>query len=135
LAAGTLQVSSLSFSKDGKLLVSVSDDNVKVWEVGAEKERNSFPVGRGNAAVISPDTSVIAVSTIGSRKYAGLNAVKLFESGTGKELTDFHCNLSASAMLFTPDGESLITTEGGIIRIRDVTTGAPRATFDGPPIN
>jgi WD40 repeat protein len=137
---GTDEVSvrSLSFSADGKLLTSISDKTVSVWDVKSDKVRNSFAVGRGNLAAMSPDGKNIAVASIGSRKYPGVVGLTLRDSETGRILIDFEGSSlgTGTALLFTPDGKRLIYGRNpGVIVVYDATTGRRLSASDGPNLN
>lgn len=132
LKVGEMSLSSLSFSLDGKLLTSNSENIVKVWDISKDKERNSFSVGRGNLSVMSPDGDTIAVSTTGSRNYPGKVGLTLHDAKTGKERIDFKCLRTGTTILFTPDGKNIIYGYAGIISFFDSTTGKRMWSTDGP---
>jgi len=132
LKGGEANISCLSFSADGKLLTSISEDVVQIWDMTTEKERNSFSVGRGLLTAMSPDGATVAVATIGSRNYPGKFALTLHDAKTGKELIDFSQIRSAAALLFTPDRKYVISGPGGFIIIYDITTGKKLAVVDCP---
>jgi WD40 repeat protein len=132
LKGGEVSVSNLSFSADGKLLTSISENIVQVWDMSSEKERNSFPVERGHLAAMSPDGGTIAVSTIGSRNYPGKVALTLHDAKTGKEQIDFNCLRSGTAILFTPNGKNVVYGYSGIIVVYDLATGTRLSATDGP---
>jgi WD40 repeat protein len=131
-----LLLPSLTFSADGKLLASVREDVVQVWDADTLKERNSFTVLPGNAAALAPDGRSIAVSTIGSRKYGGKIALTLCDAATGKERIDFKCLRGSSSFVFTPDGGRLIAGSfPGLVTVYDTATGKSLAVVDGPSVN
>ncbi len=133
LKCGDVSTSSLLYSADGKLLVSVSDVLVKVWDMTTETERNSFPAGRGQHAALSPDGSLIALSTTGSRKHAGEVALTLRDARTGKERLNFENGRSGTEIVFTPDGKKVIYGCGhGISIAYDVASGKAISITDGP---
>lgn len=132
LKGGKVSASSLSFSANGKLLTSISDDVVQVWDMSSAKERNSFSVGRGHLAVMSPDGGTIALSTIGSRKYPGEVALTLRDAKSGQRLIDFKRSRVGTALLFTPDGKKVVYGYGGIIVVYEVATGKKLSIADGP---
>jgi WD40 repeat protein len=129
---------SLSFSAGGKLLASITDRTVHVWDMASGKVRNSFAVGRGNRAAMAPDGTTIAVATIGSRKYPGVVGLTLRDAKTGEVLTDFEGSSRGTgiAVLFTPDGKRLIYGRApGVIVVYDTTTGRRLSAADGPSLD
>jgi WD40 repeat protein len=132
LKAGETSVSSISFNADGTLMTSVSEDRIQVWHTDGFRERNRFSVGRGQTAAMSPDGSVVAVGTTGSRNYPGKVALTLHDAKTGKEMVDFGCLKSGSLLQFTPDGRYLIQGLGGLLVVYDAKSGKQLSVTDGP---
>ena len=84
LKDGDFVASPVSFSSDGRRMVSVSEFKVRVWDTTTMTEQKSFSVKRGHSAVISPDGSLVAIGTNGSRKYPGVHTFVVHSIETGE---------------------------------------------------
>jgi len=102
-------VEDLAFSRDGRLLVSASDDgSVRVWNVatGEEQARCLGHQAAVVAVAISPDGQTIASAS-------GDGSVKLWDPITGLErLTLSHDGRWATGVAFAPDGRMLAVRWG-----------------------
>ena len=134
LNAGELSIHEISFSENGNLMASVSEDKVKIWETEGYKERNSFLVQRGWSAQISPDGNMVAVSTSGSRNYGGKVGLTLNDSRTGKELFDLGCLKSGGHLEFAGNGKYLLQSVGGFLVIYETKNGEKIFLTDGPQV-
>lgn len=129
LRGHTRKVKSLSFTPDGRRLVSGSwDDTIKVWDVTSGTELLTI---RGHtdhieSVAVSPDgRSVVSA--------ARDNTARIWDLETGRELLAFrnHADMVFSAR-FTPDGTRVVS--GGrdrMIRIWDAATGAEVRVLSG----
>lgn len=124
------------FSKDGKTLVTSSDDkSIRFWDVVTGKQVRQFdlaaPVG---SIALAPDGKTLASVATTKREYktATSNAISwmaaeqvvLWDVVTGKEThrLEGHKN-GAFAPIFGPDGKTLISCDNKTIRWWDVATG------------
>jgi RNA polymerase sigma factor (sigma-70 family) len=128
-------LSVLSFSPDGRTLLTVSNEStMRLWETATGRLlRESRPVVRGlsiQAAAVSPDGRLIAID--GSRRLEGdapgFDRIRLFvDVATGKEVRRLPMadRDNDRALAFTPDGKALISLEyQGGLRVEDVASGA-----------
>ncbi len=123
----------LSFSFDGKLLVSGSDRSIILWDVGTGKERirRTIKEGEIHRVVFSRDGALLALGSQG-------NAALLWDARTGKPIQRFlgHREVGGFAAVrslsLSPDGKTLAT--GGVdetIRLWDVATGKQLRQMEG----
>jgi WD40 repeat protein len=122
-------VRSVSFSSDGKYLLSSSaDKTVKLWDVSTGMEIRTFigHTDRVNSAGFSPDARVII---------SGSNddTIKLWETSTGKEIKTFKGDLHyVFSVAFSPDGKyALSGNSDHILELWDITAGKLIRTFKG----
>lgn len=117
----------LSFSRDGKTLVSAgADGKIKFWDVASGQVRRTL-TGHTNAiykAVFSPDEKFLASSSRDT-------TVRIWDVATGHELhklTGYKC--SVKAVVFSPNGR-LIASVGndGMLKVWDVKSGRELASL------
>ncbi|WP_211178464.1 nSTAND1 domain-containing NTPase [Brasilonema octagenarum] len=99
-------VNGISFSPDGKMLASVSNDStVKLWDTSTSKEIKTL-TGHTNAVngiSFSPDGKMLA-------SVSNDSTVKLWDTSTGKEIKTLTGNTNAvNGISFSPDGKMLAT--------------------------
>jgi WD40 repeat protein/serine/threonine protein kinase len=119
LSAHKKPVTSLSFSPDGKTLVSGSEDlNVRVWDLATAQSQPLAAHTREVTCVsFSPDGTTIA---------SGSNddSVRLWDLATGKSRALVGHTLPVSSVSFSRDGKTLASSSAdGTIRLWDVATG------------
>lgn len=132
LKGHTKWVKSVTFSPDGSLLASASDDQtVKVWDAQTGREILSLP---GHACVaFSPDGKRLACA-------ADDRTAKVWDVQTGQEtlsLTGHHCAVASVA--FSPDGKRLASAAGefnrpGGVKVWDAQTGQQTLTLPTGPV-
>jgi WD40 repeat protein len=122
-------ISSVSFSPDGKTLVSGSADNtIKLWDVQTGKEITTL---RGHdysvtSVSFSPNGKTLTSSSLD-------NTIKLWDIQTGKEITTFrgHSDFLWSVS-FSPDGKTLASSSlGKTIKLWNVQTQKEITTLRG----
>ena len=99
----TLSQEAVKFSSDGKLLATIVDNDVVLWDFASRKEIASL---KGHAGIVasmafSPDGKRIATSSWQDE------SVKIWDAATYHRLFSFKLS-GASSVLFSPDGQSLI---------------------------
>jgi serine/threonine protein kinase/WD40 repeat protein len=103
-------VSCGAVTPDGKTLVSGSwDGTVKVWDVAANRERQTFPA-------LVPNVSALAISPTGETfATAAVPTVCVWETGTGKLLVKLPGpagQVANVALAYSPDGKILAAAGG-----------------------
>ncbi|WPD24270.1 MAG: trypsin-like peptidase domain-containing protein [Candidatus Electrothrix scaldis] len=130
-------VTSVSFSLDGKKLVSGSDDKtVRVWDIETGQELTVF---RGHvqpvtSASFSPDGKLAASGAgFGWGYHDGEGTIRLWNVMSGKELAVLHGHSeSVWSISFSPDGKLLSSgSTDTTIRIWNIRTGKELAIFKG----
>ncbi len=122
------EVWGLTFSRDGRTLVSSSDDGtLKLWEMASGVERRTLK-GHGSlvsAVAYSPDGELLASSGWDNR-------IRLWKAGSGAEIRTLSGHAEhVCAVAFSPDGKTLAS--GGddrAIRLWDVSTGREQTALD-----
>jgi WD40 repeat protein len=117
----------LSFTRDGKTLVSAGGDtNIKFWDVATGQVQRTLS-GHTNIvykAVFSPNEKLLASS---SRDHT----VRIWDVATGRELhklTEMRC--SVKAVTFSPNGKTVAAVgNDGILKIWDVESGKELASL------
>ncbi|MDR2078954.1 MAG: WD40 repeat domain-containing protein [Treponema sp.] len=113
-------VCSVSFSPDGKWVVSSSEDtNIKLWDTASGRELYTFS---GNSVARS-----VAFSPDGTRIVSGHDdcTIKLWDIATRKEIRTIsgHSNIVWS-VAFSPDGKQIVSGDGDdTIKLWDTDSG------------
>ncbi len=118
-------VSSVSFSPDGTMLASGSqDDTVKLWDASTLAQIATFEERSWVGLVsFSPDGTILAINFGGSGK--------LRDVATGRNVATFE---RASTMAFSPDGATLAVGIQDCVELWDVATKKRIATLKGHTI-
>jgi len=129
LEGHTEAVTSVSFSPDGKKIVSGSWDNtLKIWNANTGQEiitlkGHKSPV---NCVSFSPDGKKI-VSGSGSRSYFNGtedHPVKIWDATTGQEIRTFEVGVfGVTSVSFSPDGKKIASGSKDGVKIWDTETG------------
>ncbi|MGH8946308.1 MAG: hypothetical protein ACRDVL_09165, partial [Acidimicrobiia bacterium] len=131
-------VRSLAFSPDGRLLISVSEDATRIWDVTplAKREWAAVQATRqvGADLAFSPDGQLLAVAQ-------EEGAIDLFDPSTGEQRGRIQPTTPwlgfAGWIAISPDGERLAASfmdlfpePSGLIRVFDLATGEERLILD-----
>ena len=122
-------MSSVAFSRDGKMLASGSKDaTIKLWDVTTGKEQATLKghMDWVTSVAFSPNSKTLAS---GSRD----RTIKLWNVATGKEQASLkgHTNVVFS-VAFSPDGKTLASASWDkTVKLWDVATAKERATLKG----
>jgi WD40 repeat protein len=127
---GAEPVRSVSFSSDGRSIVSVGASTVRLWEAATLRPRGAPLTGPGDQpvkAVFSPDSTVLAITFAnGTIRLWDVVAVR----ARGRPLTG-HTQV-AFDVTFDPSSRRLYSASvDGTIRVWDVTTGEPVGVLTG----
>ncbi len=104
----------VAFSPDGAKLAAACGENdslIKVWDIASGNELKSFDPEHGASAyavAFSPDGNWLLT---GGSYSGGQYFVKLWDYASGKLLRKFTHNYNIDDVMFTPDGENIITRQ------------------------
>ena len=130
LRGNASRVASVSFSQDGKQIVSGGDDGaVAIWDVASGRKMSTLR-GYGSpvtGVAFSPDGRTIVTC---SRDYT----VRAWDVANGHET--YTANERGCPLALSPDGKRLVSGgDDGTLRVRDVAGGTETLAFkahDGP---
>lgn len=114
-AGGGVPLWSLTFSGDGKTLVTSGNDSmVRIWDAATGRNTRVVPLDAASytrQAALSPDGKLIAVGQG--------RLVRLLDAATGKALFDLKEHTSTlRAIAFSPDGKRLASASGDLPSVR-----------------
>ncbi len=129
LSGHTEPVTSVAFSRDGKILASASfDDTVKLWDTATRKELATLSGHSDDvrSVAFSPDSKTLASASDD-------NMVKLWDIASRKELATLtgHANY-VSSVAFSPDGKTLASGSfDNTVKLWDVAARIEVAALSG----
>jgi WD40 repeat protein len=131
-----LQILSITFSPDGKQLISSSDEEgrILVWDVASKAATNSLRIGQGLIAALafSPNGQTLGVS--------GFNGIiRLYSTDESEQARSLNGSTVAAqqSLAFLDDGRVVAITQSDRVTMFDGTAnpGEPLAGLDGKPVS
>lgn len=101
-------ISSITFSPDGKRLLTTNGTSAQVWELdgGDDRAGPKLPHGEGiRGAIFDAEGKQIAT-------WGGENGAKVWDADGGHPPKGLQTEAEVSSVAFSPDGHSLLFTEG-----------------------
>ncbi len=119
-------IRSLDFTRDGRYLVSLSNEAAIVWDVATGRQLRTFLSKSREpfqAAALSPDGQRLIL--------AGYHDVDLWEIATGRQIVRLpKRDSSVDAIAFTPDGREVVLS-GSVPELWDLSSGKRVVGFEG----
>ncbi|OWK36054.1 sigma-70 family RNA polymerase sigma factor [Fimbriiglobus ruber] len=120
-----LVLNAVLFTTDGKALITGhKDGSVQFWNAETGKETRRFRAHNQSIQTIalSPDGRTLATTSHASN--GGEHTLRLWETATGKPLARPDApDHDIGDLAFSPDGRLAITSEGGVTRLWDTSSG------------
>lgn len=122
---------SLEFTPDGESIIVGYSNKVKIWNISTEQDTVTFHHANSYNPIevaCSPDGKIIASGS------DNIQAVHLWDSATGNEITRFDMPGGVMEFDFSPDGTILaigIRKNGDALHLYDVLTGNRIVVFHG----
>ncbi|MBW4577891.1 MAG: WD40 repeat domain-containing protein [Aphanothece sp. CMT-3BRIN-NPC111] len=121
-------IQSLTFSPDGKMLASSSQDGtLKLWSLTSLQQARSFQLVAdrrdtwqrrlGYDLDFSPDGQTIAVTNLVETASHPPEPVNLLNTNTGQIVFEVPGSSGATSFQFTADGQGFVTTSGATVQI------------------
>jgi WD40 repeat protein len=135
----------VTYSRDGKRIITSAIDQIDVWETGSGKllrhfagfsvRRKDVPIEVGYPFAISPDQNHVAAGGADGR-------IRIYQLGSAKSLIEwetpgakefFGRRPAIRSLVYSPDGRTLLTVEHtGMVRLWSVGSGAELRVFSEP---
>jgi len=122
----------IATGSDGRTVVTVSKESVRVWDASGKEERQWPLAPPAISAAVSRDAKLVATSS-------GGGVVRLWDTATGKKVRDIETKRPDAAGLgFSPDGKMLATKSelNAAVNLWDTATSNHLRTIgqDGEPV-
>ncbi|KAF7364352.1 WD40 repeat-like protein [Mycena sanguinolenta] len=113
----TSEITCVIVSPDSRLIASISDGLVAIWEPGSEKSTVLRPSAKVGAIVFSPDSGNLAAAS-----WDGI--VRVWDAETGALITDVIHEYPSLGIAFSPDVRHILCASiDRALRLYDSTTG------------
>jgi WD40 repeat protein len=136
-------VNSVSFSPDGKRIVSTSEDwSIKIWDARTRPKTLTLTgLEDLTCVVFSPDGRQIASGSknkitiwdaeTGQETLAFDGMIKIRDPLTGEEGLTLYPYFRVQCVAFSPDGKQIVGAGDNTLKVWDAQTGKETLTFDG----
>lgn len=125
----TDEVTSIAFSPDGKTIASGGGDGVRIWDLATSKQTAYLFVPDTTPNMHNDNVSSIAFSPDGKRLASGHSPPMIWDLPSGKGRAGEDRNRSVRSLAWSPNGKTLISAGLDGIRVWDLVTFKPRATW------
>lgn len=127
----TADIQQITFSADGKYLVTASSDGtVRLWDVQSGEELRQFTGHAGPVFLVELSPNGNYLLTSGND---GTN--RLWDVNSGEDLYQFPGTFLASGIAFTSDSRRFAVAKPGIMAVHDVLSGDILYQFDIPEMS
>ncbi|HUG18343.1 MAG TPA: hypothetical protein VMM56_05160, partial [Planctomycetaceae bacterium] len=128
-------VSSVDFSKDGKLLATGSyDGTVQLWSSSNWRRQTRIKATQGTVTSLHfcPQTSTLAVGTWQDKEGSLKNTINLYQASTGRQIANLegHTEEGIMSVQYSPDCREIVSSAmDGSVRIWNVISGTNRVIY------
>lgn len=120
-------ISSVTFSSNGMILASSSEDGTKLWDVATKENIATFHTVGSSFVAFSPDGATLAIGGLGEK------TVRLWDIAKKENIAVLENTGSVASLAFLPDKKTLasvsIFSSGLTVRLWDVMTKQNTATY------
>jgi WD40 repeat protein len=125
------EVRAVAFSPDGKWIASAdTKGRIRLWDSATGELRREFPEKTGTVFAFSPDGKYLATAGMATRD--GVDQLRIWSVADGKQCTGVKKEWWGP-LCFTPDGLSLVCSDGVEVVLVSADTGAEVRRFKGLP--
>lgn len=123
------RVFTFSITADGSRVTTAGEDGVVVWDPSTSKPlRKPFGAGTLSIETLSPDGRLVAAARGGLANEP--DTVVVADAATGKERCHLPHPITVGHMVFSANGQHLVTQSGSTITFWQMPTGQKARTFE-----